>query len=81
MDLESFHYPVFSYQIKDPERLVFAVRDRISCSLHFFSIYSVTFTWRIQNQQEKNGELDDRLMVTPLYRIQLEFPIRVFLNE
>lgn len=81
MDLESFHYPVLSYQIKDPERLVFAVRDRISCSLHFFSIYSVTFTWRIQNQQEKNGELDERLLVTPLYCIQLEFPIRVFLNE
>ena len=47
MDLESFHHPVLSYQIKDPERLVFAVRDIISCSLYFFSICSVTFTWRI----------------------------------
>ena len=40
MDLESFYYPVSSYQIKDPERLVFAVREIISCSLYFF-LYTV----------------------------------------
>ena len=47
MDLESFHYPVVSYQTKDPKRLAFAVQDIISCSLYFFFVCSVTFTWRI----------------------------------